>query len=88
MRDLSARFNKPGTDVPKRTCIVIVEVANEDQDSQVMGVVVDAVNAALEISPTEIEPPTAFAARICVDYIEDLGALAQLTEHPQLLAAA
>ena len=53
-----------------------------------MGVVVDAVNAALEIPPTEIEPPTAFAARICADYIEDLGALAQLTEHPQLLAAA
>ena len=102
--DLSARFNRPGTDVTKRTCIVIVEVANEDQDSQVMGVVVDAVNAALEIPPTEIEPPPAFGARIRADYIgglakvngkfvilldvnqvlsiEDLGALAQLTEHP------
>jgi len=71
--DLSARFNRPGTDVTKRTCIVIVEVANEDQDSQVMGVVVDAVNAVLEIPPTEIEPPPAFGARIRADYIGGLA---------------
>ncbi len=71
--DLSARFNKPSTEVTKRTCIVIVEVANEDQDSQVMGVVVDAVNAVLEIPSTEIEPPPAFGARIRTDFIEGLA---------------
>jgi purine-binding chemotaxis protein CheW len=88
---------------------VIVEVRNEEQESQVMGVVVDAVNAVLEIPSTEIEPPPAFGARIRTDFIEglakvdgkfvilldvnqvlsieDLGALAQLAEHPQLLPA-
>jgi purine-binding chemotaxis protein CheW len=71
--DLSARFNKPSTEVTKRTCIVIVEVRNEEQESQVMGVVVDAVNAVLEIPSTEIEPPPAFGARIRTDFIEGLA---------------
>ena len=71
--DLSARFNKPSTEVTKRTCIVIVEVANEEQDSQVMGVVVDAVNAVLEIPSSEIEPPPAFGAKIRTDFIEGLA---------------
>ena len=71
--DLSARFNKPSTEVTKRTCIVIVEVTNEEQESQVMGVVVDAVNAVLEIPSTEIEPPPAFGARIRTDFIDGLA---------------
>ena len=108
--DLSARFNKPTTEVTKRTCIVIVEITNEEQGSQVMGVVVDAVNAVLEIPSSEIEPPPAFGAKIRTDFIEglakvdgkfvilldvnqvlsieDLGDLAQLAEHPQLVSPA
>jgi purine-binding chemotaxis protein CheW len=38
-----------------------------------MGVVVDAVNAVLEIPSTEIEPPPAFGARIRTDFIEGLA---------------
>ena len=71
--DLSARFGKSTTAVTKRTCIVIVEVTNDDQESQVMGVVVDAVNAVLEIPSSEIEPAPAFGAKIRTDFIEGLG---------------
>ncbi len=71
--DLSSRFGKPSTAVTKRTCIVIVEVANEEQGSQVMGVVVDAVNAVLEIPSSEIEPPPAFGTKIRTDFIEGLA---------------
>ena len=72
--DLSIRFGKPSTAVTKRTCIVIVEVESggERQD---MGVVVDAVNAVLEIPASEIEPPPAFGARIRTDFIEGMGKL-------------
>jgi purine-binding chemotaxis protein CheW len=38
-----------------------------------MGVVVDAVNAVLEIPSSEIEPPPAFGARIRTDFIEGMG---------------
>jgi len=70
--DLSARFGKPATVITKRTCIVIVEVEahGERQD---MGVVVDAVNAVLDIPAADIEPAPAFGAKIRTDFIEGMG---------------
>jgi purine-binding chemotaxis protein CheW len=38
-----------------------------------MGVVVDAVQAVLEIPASEIEPPPNFGARIRSDFIEGIG---------------
>jgi purine-binding chemotaxis protein CheW len=70
--DLSSRFGKPATAFTKRTCIVIVEVETED-GRQDMGMVVDAVNAVLEIASSEIEPAPAFGAKIRTDFIEGLG---------------
>lgn len=70
--DLSARFGKHTSEVTKRTCIVIVEIV-ADGESHDMGVIVDAVNAVLEIAASEIEPAPAFGARINTDFIEGMG---------------
>lgn len=70
--DLSVRFGKPTTALTKRTCIVIVEIDN-GTDQQVVGVVVDAVNAVLDIPSAEVEPPPSFGAKICIDFIEGMG---------------
>ena len=70
--DLAARFGQPARAVTKRTCIVIVEV-EVDGEQQDMGVVVDAVNAVLEIPSSEIEPAPAFGARIRTDFIAGMG---------------
>ena len=70
--DLSSRFGKLSTAVTKRTCIVIVEVTANDE-SHDMGILVDAVNAVLEIPASEIEPAPAFGARIRTDFIEGMG---------------
>jgi purine-binding chemotaxis protein CheW len=70
--DLSARFGKPATALSKRTCIVIVELEN-DGEHQVIGVVVDAVNAVLDIPAAEIEPAPAFGTRIRGDFIFGMG---------------
>ncbi|MED5621994.1 chemotaxis protein CheW [Ideonella sp. BN130291] len=70
--DLQARFGRPASEVTKRTCIVIVEVQAGD-DSQVIGVVVDAVNEVIEIAPADIEPAPAFGARIRTDFIQGMG---------------
>lgn len=72
--DLAARFGKPAAAITKRTCIVIVEIAAEGE-RQDMGVVVDAVNAVLEIPASEIEPAPAFGTRIRTDFIEGMGKL-------------
>ena len=72
--DLSARFGRTSTPVTKSTCIVIIEVAGQAEgERQNVGVVVDAVQAVLEISSTEIEPPPNFGAKIRGDFIEGIG---------------
>jgi purine-binding chemotaxis protein CheW len=70
--DLGARFGGRQTEVGRRTCIVILEVEH-DEERQVIGVVVDAVNEVLEIAPADIEPPPAFGAHIRTDFIQGMG---------------
>lgn len=71
--DLGARFDKPSTEVTRRTCIVIVEVSLGEDEKQDIGVMVDAVNEVLEISSSEIEPAPSFGADIRVDFISGMG---------------
>ncbi|MDR7308650.1 chemotaxis protein CheW [Rhodoferax saidenbachensis] len=74
--DLSARFGKAITTVTRRTCIVIVEVSDghgPQGSTQVVGVMVDAVNAVLEIPQNEIEPPPSFGANIRADFMTGMG---------------
>lgn len=70
--DLSARFDQPVSKVTRKTCVVIVEVAFDDE-IHIVGVMVDAVNAVLDIEGTQIEPPPTFGARIRNDFIYGMG---------------
>jgi len=70
--DLFARFGQHRTAITRRTCIVIIEVAN-GEETQDVGVIVDAVNEVLEISAGEIEPAPSFGANIRADFIEGMG---------------
>lgn len=70
--DPRVRFGQASSPVGKRTCIVIVEVAQQDE-RQVIGVLVDAVNEVIEIPAAEIEPPPSFGARIRADFIQGIG---------------
>lgn len=77
--DLSARFGGKQTTVARRTCIVIVEITQTVEGSEVrqdIGVVVDSVSEVLEIPPAEIEPPPPFGARIRSDFIGGMGKVA------------
>jgi purine-binding chemotaxis protein CheW len=70
--DLSVRFGKQSSPVTKRTCIVIIEIdaGGEHHD---IGVVVDTVNAVLDIPASEIEPPPSFGTRIRTDFIQGMA---------------
>jgi purine-binding chemotaxis protein CheW len=70
--DLLVRFGRSPAEVTRRTCIVIVEIATPD-GRQVFGVVVDSVNAVLDIPAADIEPPPSFGARIQTDFIQGMG---------------
>jgi purine-binding chemotaxis protein CheW len=70
--DLSARFGGKTAEVARRTCIVIVEVQQEEGRHDI-GIMVDAVSEVLEIAGSEIEPAPAFGAKIRADFIAGMG---------------
>ena len=70
--DLSVRFGKAPSPVTRRSCIVIIEADIGDEQMDI-GIVVDTVNAVLDIPPGDIEPPPTFGARIRTDFIKGMG---------------
>ncbi|UUY10667.1 chemotaxis protein CheW [Pseudomonas sp. J452] len=66
--DLSVRFGRERRTIDKRTCIVILEVPQED-GLQLLGIIVDAVNAVLAVEPGQLESRPTFGARIRADFI-------------------
>ena len=70
--DLAARFGGSPAELGKRTCIVIVEVADADTQHDI-GIMVDAVSEVLDIPASEIEPPPSFGARIRADFISGMA---------------
>jgi purine-binding chemotaxis protein CheW len=70
--DLSVRFGKPPAPLGSRNCIIIIDVEIEDETHSV-GVMVDAVNAVLEISDSEIEPAPRFGTNIHAEFIAGMG---------------
>jgi purine-binding chemotaxis protein CheW len=74
--DLAARFGGAASEVQRRTCIVIVEVTQEDAKHDI-GIMVDAVSEVLEIQDGDIEPPPSFGARIRADFIAGMGKVNQ-----------
>ncbi|QXI31165.1 chemotaxis protein CheW [Pseudomonas vanderleydeniana] len=70
--DLAERFGLGGTELGPRTCIVIVELQDSDE-VQLMGALVNSVNAVTEIEPGALRQAPAFGSRIPPEYIEDLA---------------
>ncbi len=70
--DLARRIARPVSPVTKRTCIVITEIACDDEILEI-GVVVDSVNEVLEIAACDIEDTPAFGAKIRTDFIQGMG---------------
>lgn len=70
--DLGARFGKEAASISRRTCVVIIEVEHEGEQ-QVVGVMVDAVNAVLDIAADQIEPAPNFGANIRSEFIQGMG---------------
>jgi len=73
--DLAARFGGQPAEVGKRTCIVIVEVHDDDTRHDI-GVMVDAVSEVIDIPGSEIEEPPSFGAKIRADFIFGMGQIA------------
>ena len=74
--DLHARFGRGVAPVGKRTGIVILEIAHHDE-MHVIGIMVDAVSAVIDIARNQIEPPPSFGSSVRTDFIEGIGKVNQ-----------
>ncbi|HET8869988.1 MAG TPA: chemotaxis protein CheW [Aquabacterium sp.] len=70
--DLNARFGRAVTELSRRTCVVILE-AQSEQDTHVLGILVDAVSAVRQIDSANIEPAPSFGTRIRADFIDGMA---------------
>ncbi|EMY61855.1 chemotaxis protein CheW [Leptospira terpstrae] len=72
--DLNMRFYKKKTETNRKTCIIITEIKMENEIIDV-GLLVDAVNEVVDITPDSIEEPPSFGSKIRLDFIQGLGKL-------------
>lgn len=71
--DLARRLERPPSPISKRTCIIVVVVEVEGEEGPfVIGILVDAVNAVLDIQASEIEPAPRFGA-VSADLLRGIG---------------
>ncbi len=70
--DLAAKFGFPPLAVSNRTCIVIVDV-EADRDRAVIGIMVEAVNAVIDLSPADVEAPPSFGTGISTEHLRGMG---------------
>lgn len=72
--NLARRFGMKSPPITKRSCVIIVEVKNDDKQ-QDLGVMVDFVSEVLEIAASNMRSTPGFGARIRTDFIRCMGKL-------------
>lgn len=89
--DLAVKFGLPASEIGRRSCVVIVE-CTLDGESVVMGVMADAVNHVLDLTPADIEPAPSFGTRVRTEYLKGMGKLERgfvlLLDMDKLLSAS
>jgi purine-binding chemotaxis protein CheW len=66
--DLAVKFGVAARPVTKTTCIIILEITLDGEDS-IMGVIADAVNEVTSFTAEDIEKAPSFGTRVRVEYL-------------------
>jgi purine-binding chemotaxis protein CheW len=78
---LRLKFGLPFQEPDERTCIIVVEAKRQD-DTILMGVVVDRVNEVSDVKAGAIEPPPSFGISVDTSY---LVGMAKVSEKVKML---
>lgn len=70
--DLAVRLGRKPIEVQKRTCIIVVELNNNDQN-HVLGLLADAVSEVIEMDEDNIEDAPSFGANIRAEFIQGIA---------------
>jgi len=70
--DLAVRLGRSSIEVQRRTCIIVVELNNNDQH-HVLGLLADAVSEVIEMDDENIEDAPSFGANIRAEFIQGIA---------------
>jgi purine-binding chemotaxis protein CheW len=70
--DLAVRLGRKSIEVQKRTCIIVVELQNNEQN-HVLGLLADAVSEVIEMDDENIEDAPSFGANIRAEFIQGIA---------------
>lgn len=70
--DLAVRLGRKPIEVQKRTCIIVVELQNNEQN-HVLGLLADAVSEVIEMDDDNIEDAPSFGANIRAEFIQGIA---------------
>ena len=70
--DMRLKFGLPKTEKTVNTCIVIMELSL-DGDNTVLGALVDSVQEVLDLEPGQIEPAPRIGTRLKPEFIKGMG---------------
>ena len=70
--DLRLKFDMESKDYTERTCIIVVEIEG-DEETVLIGIVVDSVSEVLNITVDQIENAPEFGTQLNTDYILGLA---------------
>jgi len=70
--DLAVRLGRNSIEVQRRTCIIVVELTNNDQH-HVLGLLADAVSEVIEMDDESIEDAPSFGANIRAEFIQGIA---------------
>ena len=74
--DLRAKFGMDTTDVTEETCIIVVEITQDNRKFNT-GIVVDHVSEVLDIAGEDIEETPQFGASVNTDFILGMGKIGE-----------
>lgn len=73
--DLALRFGLPPITITPRSCIVMVEIGNQDgaDGAIVIGVITDAVSEVLDLAADQIQPPPSFGTSVGAEFLDGMA---------------
>lgn len=71
--ELRKKFNLPSLKDTEKTCIIVVQIAASNENTIVMGIIIDEVREVLDIKAENIEETPSFGASINTDFILGMG---------------
>lgn len=70
--DMRLKFNMPAQERTVDTCIIVVEITMDNEQS-ILGALVDCVQEVFELEPSQVEPAPRIGTKLNTDFILGMG---------------